>query len=111
MARVLLTVSDPLAHAPRSDGLPPLMVGSFVEVRIEGKPIEDVVRVKRDYLRKNDTVWVNDGGQLRVREVQVVFRDPDYAYIGAGLSEEDRVVTTNLSTVVDGAPLRLEDEA
>jgi len=111
MARVLLTVSDPLAHAPRSDGLPPLMVGSFVEVRIEGKPIEDVVRVKRDYLRQNDTVWVNDAGQLRIREVQVVFRDPDYAYIGAGLSEDEQVVTTNLSTVVDGAPLRLEDEA
>jgi len=56
-------------------------------------------------------VWVNDAGQLRIREVQVVFRDPDYAYIGAGLSEDDQVVTTNLSTVVDGAPLRLEDEA
>lgn len=111
LARVLLTVRDPLAHEPGSAGLPPLMVGSFVEARIEGKPIEDVIRMDRDYLRQNDTVWVNEAGVLRIREPEIVFRDADYAYIRAGLSAEDRVVTTNLATVLDGASLRLEGES
>jgi RND family efflux transporter MFP subunit len=108
LARVLLTVADPLAHEPGSAGLPPLMVGTFVEAQIEGKPIADVIRMDRDYLRQNDTVWVNEGGVLAIREVEVVFRDRDYAYISAGLSAEDRVVTTNLANVVEGASLRLE---
>ena len=110
LARVLLTVADPLAHEPESAGLPPLMVGSFVEARIEGRPIENVIRMDRDYLRQNDTVWVNENGLLRIRKVEIAFRDQDYAYITAGLSENDLVVTTSLSTVVEGAGLRLEGE-
>ena len=111
LARVLLTVADPLAHEPGSAGQPPLMVGSFVEARIEGKPIADVIRMNRDYLRQNDSVWVNEDGVLKIRAPEIVFRDADYAYIRAGLSEGDRVVTTNLATVLDGAPLRLEGES
>jgi RND family efflux transporter MFP subunit len=111
LARVLLTVTDPLAHEPGSAGLPPLMVGSFVEARIEGRPIADVIRMDRDYLRQNDSVWVNEDGVLRIRHPEIVFRDADYAYIRAGLSAEDRVVTTNLANVLDGARLRLEGES
>jgi RND family efflux transporter MFP subunit len=111
LARILVTVPDPLAHDPGSAGLPPLMVGSFVETGIEGKLIEGVIRIASDYLRQNDTVWVNESGVLRIRPVEVVFRDQEYAYIGAGLDEDDLVVTTNLATVVDGAPLRLEGGA
>ncbi len=108
MARVLLTVADPLAHDAASAGLPPLMVGSFVEVRIEGKPIADVIRMEREYLRQNDTVWVNAGGVLEIRPVQLAFLDKRYAYISSGLNADDRVVTTNLASVVEGASLRLE---
>jgi RND family efflux transporter MFP subunit len=111
LARVLLTVADPLAHEQESAGLPPLMVGSFVEAQIEGKPIEDVIRMDRDYLRQNDTVWLKEDGVLRIREVEIVFRDQDYVYIRSGLRVDALVVTTNLATVIDGSPLRLEGDA
>jgi RND family efflux transporter MFP subunit len=111
LARVLLTVADPLAHEPGSAGQPPLMVGSFVEAQIEGKPIVDVLRIERDFLRRNDTVWLKEDGALRIRDVGVVFRDRDYVYIRSGLGRQDLVVTTNLATVVDGSPLRLQGDA
>jgi RND family efflux transporter MFP subunit len=111
LARVLVTVADPLAHEPGSAGQPPLMVGSYVEVRIEGKPIENVIRMNRDFLRQNDTVWVNEGGVLRIRQAEVVFSDERFVYIGSGLEKSDLVVTTNLSSVFDGAELRLEGTA
>ena len=111
MARVLLTVADPLAHEPESSGLPPLMVGSFVEVIIEGKPLENVIRMDRDLLRKNDTVWLKQDGVLRIRKVDIVFRDHEYVFVREGLDTDDEVVTTNLATVIDGAPLRLEGAA
>lgn len=107
LARVLLTVTDPLSHEPESAGLPPLMVGSFVEVRIAGKPIKDVVRIDRDYIRQNDTIWINEGGLLRIRDLEIVFRDDEYAYISEGLSAEDQVITTNLATVFEGSALRV----
>jgi len=108
LARVLLSVSDPLAQQPDSAGQPHLMIGSYVEARIEGKPIAGVIRMDRDYLRQRDTVWTLDQDVLRIREVDIAFRDEDYVYIRSGLSEDARVVTTNLATVIEGAPLRLE---
>jgi RND family efflux transporter MFP subunit len=111
LARILLTVQDPLAHEPASRDLPPLMVGSYVETRIEGKPIEDVVRLGRDYLRQNDTVWIYRDGTLRIQAVEIVFRDQDNVYIRSGLSEDDDIVINDLATVIDGAPLRLEGES
>ncbi len=111
LARVLLTVSDPLSHEPQSAGLPPLMIGSFVEARIAGKPIRDAVRIDRDYVRKDDTIWLNEDGLLRIRELEVVFRDDEFAYIQSGLGTDDQVITTNLATVFDGAALRMAEEA
>jgi len=107
LARILLTVQDPLAHEPGAGKLPLLMVGSYVETRIEGRPIEDVVRMDRDYLRQNDTAWVYEDGALVIRELGIVFRDQDYVYIRGGLDEQDDIVTNDLATVIEGAPLRL----
>lgn len=110
LARVLLSVADPLAHEPESAAMPPLMVGSFVEARIEGRPIENVVRLDRDYLRKNDTVWLMQDEVLVIRTLDIVFRDQKHVYVRSGLDAGDQVVTTNLATVIEGAPLRLEGE-
>jgi RND family efflux transporter MFP subunit len=110
MARVLVSVPDPLAHEPESEGMPVLMLGSFVEVQIHAKPLPDVIRLSRDYLRKDETVWVMEKDSLRIHEVGVIFRDQQYAYISEGLSETDSIVKTNLTTVVDGAPLRTEGD-
>lgn len=110
LARVLLTIGDPLAHDEASAGLPPLMVGSYVEVRIEGKPIENVIRLERVYLRQNDTVWVKSDGVLEIRPVELAFLDKQYAYISKGLNADDQVVTTNLASVIEGASLRLASE-
>lgn len=111
LARVIVNVSDPLSYRPDNAGAPPLMIGSFLEANIEAKEIPDAIRLERDYVRSNNTVWVMDEGVLRIRDVDIAFQDADYAYITDGLEADARVVITNLSTVVDGAPLRLEAES
>ena len=108
MARVLVSVSDPLAHQDGSDHLSPLMIGAFVETHIEANEIPNVVRLARDYIRADKTVWVMKDSLLRIRSVEIVFQDADYAYISDGLQDKDRVVTTNLSRVADGAELRVK---
>ena len=104
LARLLVSVPDPLAY--ENDSLPSLIVNSFVEVNIQADSIADVVRLNRDYLREQETVWVMESGKLQIRDVDVAFSDAQYAYIDRGLRDSDRIVTTNLSTVTEGAPLR-----
>lgn len=110
MARVLAAVPDPLARAEDAGDKPALMVGEFVEATIAGKEIADVVRLARDLVRDKDTVWTMVDGKLQVNDVEVVMRDAEYAYISEGLDDGARVVTTNLATVTQGAPLRVEGE-
>ncbi|MDX1673745.1 MAG: efflux RND transporter periplasmic adaptor subunit [Longimicrobiales bacterium] len=109
LARVIIEVPDPLASESETQG-PPLMIGSFVEAAIEAEPIRDVLRLRRDYLRDNDAVWVMEDDSLRIRNVEIVFRDAEYAYIARGLSPDATVVMTDLATVVEGAPLRLASD-
>ncbi|MFO7725266.1 MAG: efflux RND transporter periplasmic adaptor subunit [Oceanipulchritudo sp.] len=110
MARLLVRVEDPLALDEASKDLPELVAGSYVEVAIEGRPLAESIRLERDLLRMNDTVWVMKDGTLEIREVEVILRDRDHAYIGSGLEAGERVVVTNLATVVEGAPLRLDGD-
>lgn len=107
MARVLVAVDDPLGRS--GDGnRPGLIIGSFVECHIDGRPIEDVNRIRRDLVRKGDTVWLMREDKLVVQPVDIVFRDSEYAYIREGLNPDDQVVTTSLATVRNGTALRLK---
>ena len=110
LARVLIEVPDPLAREGNADR-PRLLLGSYVEAQIRTERLEDVVRLNRDYVRDGETVWLMEDGTLRIRDVNVLFRDATHAYIDEGIDEEVRVVTTNVSTVRDGAPLRLKGAA
>lgn len=109
LARVLVKIPDPLAREEK--GVPELMIGSFVDALVEGEEIKDAVRVNSDYVRTNQTVWVMDNGKLAIRKVTVDLTDAEYAYITEGLKDGDSVVTTNLSTVAEGIPLRTEGTA
>ena len=103
LARVLISVSDPLGL--KSDA-PPLILDTLMEAQIEGRPIEAVVRLNREYVREDDTVWVMKDGKLDIREIEVVFRDARYAYIRKGLESGEEVVTSTLATVAEGVGLR-----
>lgn len=110
LASVLVSVPDPLVRKTEMDTVPPLMLGTFVEVHIKAREIQDVIRLNRDHLRQGETVWVMKEGKLNIREVDIIFEDAEYAYIKEGLSDDEQVVTTDLSTVVEGAGLRTEEE-
>lgn len=109
MARVLITIEDPLA-LDQSEGQPPLILGAILRVEIDGVLLDDVIRLERDLVRRNNTVWVMEDRELAIREVEIAFRDDDHAFIRSGLEDGEQVITNDLSSVVSGARLRLEGD-
>ncbi|MEW4488156.1 efflux RND transporter periplasmic adaptor subunit [Thalassoglobus sp. JC818] len=107
LARVLITVADPLAL---NMDAPPLILESLIETQIECRPINDVVRLKRDYVHEGDTIWVMKNDKLEIRKAVIVFRDAEFAYVQSGLSDGEQVVITTLATVAEGIDLRKVDE-
>lgn len=107
MARVLIEVENPLAAGNGSAGAPPLLLGAYVHVEIEGRELEGVFRLPRSALRDGNSVWLMDGrGRLEVRPVDVAWRDRQSVLIQAGLAEGDQVVACPVAAPVGGMLLR-----
>jgi hypothetical protein len=82
-----------------------------METRIEAAEIEDVFRVSRGLIRKEETVWVMMDNKLKIRDVDILLQDAEYAYITSGLNDHEKVVVTNLTTVAEGVSLRVENSS
>ena len=80
-----------------------------MDTEIEGKPLENVVRLDREYIRDEDTIWVRKEGKLEIREVEIDFRDGEHVFISKGLEEGDEVVTSTLATPAEGIGLKKRD--
>lgn len=101
MINVVVRVERPYAKKP------PLAVGLFVTVEIEGRSLPSAALIPRSSLHEGDVVWVVDNDdRLHFREVDVVRLQGDEALIQAGLEDGNRVVTTPLKAVTNGMAVR-----
>ncbi len=108
MARVVVTVADPIsAGSPARSLLNELLPGMFVEVKLQGEELVDVIPVPRGALHDNDTVWVVDQeNHLHMRTVDIVRRERDVVLVRSGLQAGEMVVMTSLSGAAEGMLLR-----
>jgi len=108
MAELVVEVEDPLARRPENAGKPPLLIGSYIRARIEGRAIAGAVAIDRAWLRDGSTVWVmTEENRLDIRRVEIAWRGAEEVLVRDGLAPGERVVTTHLATVADGMALRL----
>jgi RND family efflux transporter MFP subunit len=115
MARLLVEVDDPLALTAKSkaDALPPMILGAYVRVEIEGRRLTDVIRVPRIALRDGNRVWVMSPKKtLEIREVTIVWSNDEEITIDSGLASSDALIVSDLAAAVQDMLLRTEaDEA
>lgn len=104
-------VEDPYG-AGADDGMP-LAVGLFVSAQIEGRALEDAIVLPRAALRGKNTVYVVDeDNKLRVRQVAVVYTNPEQAVLSDGVRYGERVIVSAIETPFDGMdvqPLSADD--
>ena len=111
MAVLLAEIDDPLKVQDPDADKPSVLAGGFLRGEVQGRKLDDVVEIDRSWLFENDTVRVmTDDGKLDIREVEVLYRGPDYVLIASGLADGERVVTTNLPSPVDGMAIRVNPE-
>ena len=109
MARVLAEVPDPLALKSATEGQPKLLLGSYVRVEIDGKILPHASAIERDLIRDGNQLWIMDEqGRLDIRQVEIAFRGQNHVLITGGVSDGERLITTNLSSPVQGMTLRLK---
>ena len=106
---VIVRVPDPIhSGSPMHgtvplDGSPPLLVGEFVEVEIEGLALDSYYKVPRAALQSGNEVWVvNDGGVVSIVPVQVLQRTNDEVYVTGALESGQAVITGGIQFATEG---------
>ena len=88
---------------------PPLLVGTYVDVEIEGQSVDTYFVIPRNALRGNNQVWLVIDGRLEMRLVKVLQYVQDRIVVDKGLSEGDQVIVSALSVVAEGMSVRVSE--
>lgn len=106
---VIVRVPDPVHSGIPRDGSahpggnPPLLVGKFVEVEIEGLALEEYYRAPRAALKSGNEVWVlTDGGAIGIVPVEVLQRTSEEVYVTGTLQDGQPVVTGGILFATEG---------
>lgn len=83
-----------------------LMLGEFVDVRIDGPVTTDALRVPAAALTSRDQLWVVDAGVLQARRVEILGSEADHAIVRI-FDRGDGVVAVPPSNVRDGLPVKV----
>lgn len=114
MTKVIVSLSDPYNLEPgakkKGNFTPDFEVGAFVEVRIQGRSLADVIPIPAEALRIGSVVWVaSKAGKLEIRKVKTARVTKREALVTSGLSVGDRVITSSLGGAISGMKLRFDD--
>jgi len=109
MARLLVSVKDPLSLVSENKDKPRLLIGSYVRVEIQGEHINSVIGVKREHLHDGEYIWImNEQDRLEIRPVEICFKGKEAVYIVNGVEAGEHIVTTDIAAPVENMQLRLE---
>ena len=105
MAEVLIAVDDPLGMKNGKTGASQLMLNDYVAVNIFGRQLDDVFALPRELLRDKNTIWINRDGRLLIQSVSIAWKEKERVFVDNGLSEQDKIVVTDLPAPVQGMAL------
>ncbi len=108
LVSVVVEVTNPSDPAGET---PPLVPGMFVKVQIQGRTLKNAVAVPRDAVRQSNEVWLVNDGKLRIRPLDIVRADRNFAYAVSGVEHGDMIVLSSLDAASDGMNVRTQVRA
>lgn len=106
LAQVLIEIEDPLGLKNKKSDKLPMLLGSFVNVDIQGKTMSRAVKVPRRAVQEGSKVLVmNKENRLEIRDVDIQWRSKDSVYVGQGLDTGDRIIISRIHRPISGTLL------
>ena len=92
----------------RPNSAPPLLIGKFVNVEIDGMIPDQYFRVRRSALKPDAELWVVSNDVLNRVPVQVLQRSEDEVFLTGPLEEGQQVVISGVRAAIDGMAVRTQ---
>lgn len=82
--------------------------GMYLEANIQGEILTDAFKISRSLVRNKSEVFVVRDSVLALKQVQPVYYDENTAIV-KGLSDQDTIMTSNLSSAYSGMLIKIKD--
>lgn len=106
LPRLIVEIADPLG-LESGGATPPLLLGAFVEVEIEGRRLDRVIELPRAALREDGRVWAASADdKLVIKRVEVARRNRATVLVRSGIEPGERVIVSSLSAPLPDMKLR-----
>ncbi|GLX77758.1 RND superfamily efflux pump MFP component [Thalassotalea insulae] len=84
-----------------------LRIGTFVNAKITGQTVENVIAIPRSAISGANTIYLLDSdNKLHIQTIDVLRSDSEYLYTQDELNPDYQLVKTKLETPIDGMTLR-----
>lgn len=109
---VIVRVPNPFAVSEATEHPhPPLLVGKFAEVTIDGTAPGGYFRLRRAALQPGDEVWcLREDGTVRIVPVRVLQRLDDDVYVTGPLDANEPAIVGGIRFATDGMAVRTADD-
>jgi RND family efflux transporter MFP subunit len=108
MARLVVEVQDPLSLKKSNAGKPVLLLGSYVQLEIEGKKLSEVFSIPRLALHDGNQVWIlTQDGTLDIRKLEIAWSEHDDVFVRQQVKNGERLIISKLAAPVQGMHLRV----
>lgn len=103
-ARILISIKNPATT--------PLLVGTYVDVLLFAKSLENAYVIENKYIKDDGKVWVVNDNKVYKRRPKIIYQSREKSWLvsdslESGFSEGDRLLKSNLGVVTEGTPVRI----
>lgn len=103
MARLIVSVPDPLGLAQGTDRQIPLLLGSYVQVRIDAGVLDEALVIPREALREGSLIWVVGPDQrLQIHPADILWMEKDTLLIANDLEPDVELIVSDLRVALPG---------
>ena len=88
-----------------------IRIGTFVNAKVTGKNVKNVIAIPLSALYSGDTVYlVDNDNRLFIHKINVLRNDANFAYSTDEFPTDKRLILTKLSTPISNMKLRVDGE-
>ncbi|WP_428352937.1 efflux RND transporter periplasmic adaptor subunit [Methyloprofundus sp.] len=109
MAELIIETLDPLSLHTENNGLPTLILGAFVHLKIAGRTLHNVLPIPEAVIHSGQKIWlVTEQNTLAIKKITPVWQEKGLVFIAAEqLPAQSKIISSSLNAPVLGMTVRV----
>ena len=102
----LIEIKDPLGLKTIDKAILPMLLGSFVNIDIQGKVMQNAAAIPRRAVQEGSKVLImNKDKRLEIRDVTILWRSKNSVFVSQGIKTGEKIIISRIHRPIGGTLL------